>query len=104
MTMEECNNAITSYAGTLKCGCAYLRHQTTWRLLRLTSSFGGTHRVLSLNAPLVLGMTAFHGRGFFGSAFQPRNPQAAVAAEEALIGLLIEITFIATFTNRFFAR
>jgi hypothetical protein len=45
-------------------------------------------------------VTAFHGRGFFGSAFQPGDPQAAIAAVEALIGLLIEITF----TQRFFAR
>lgn len=65
---------------------------------------GGTHGALSWNEALVVSMTAFHGRGFFGSAFQPGDPQAAVAAVEALIGLLIEITFIATFTNRFFAR
>jgi hypothetical protein len=30
--------------------------------------------------------------------------QEGVAAGEAIIGLLIEITFIATFTQRFFAR
>jgi hypothetical protein len=29
---------------------------------------------------------------------------APLAAGEAIIGLLIEITFIATFTQRFFAR
>jgi hypothetical protein len=32
------------------------------------------------------------------------DPIAIVAAAEAIIGLLIEITFIATFTQRFFAR
>jgi hypothetical protein len=52
----------------------------------------------------VVSLTAFHGRGFFATAFQPGDPQAAVAAIEAVLGLLIEITFIATFTNRFFAR
>jgi hypothetical protein len=49
-------------------------------------------------------MTAFHGRGFFSAVFQPGDLQAAVAAVEALIGLLIEIVLIATFTQRFFAR
>jgi uncharacterized protein YjbI with pentapeptide repeats len=66
---------------------------------------GGAHgQALSWNEALVVSMTAFHGRGFFGSAFQPADPQAAVAAVEALIGLFIEIAFIATFTQRFFAR
>jgi hypothetical protein len=49
-------------------------------------------------------MTAFHGRGFFSSVFQPGAIQAAVAAVEAFIGLLIEIVVIATFTQRYFAR
>jgi hypothetical protein len=66
---------------------------------------GSAHgQALAWNKALVVSMTAFHGRGFFGSAFQPGDPQAAVAAVEALNGLLIEITFIATFTQRFFAR
>ena len=66
---------------------------------------GGAHgQSLSWNESLVVSLTAFHGRGFFATAFQPGDPQAAVGAVEAVIGLLIEITFIATFTNRFFAR
>jgi hypothetical protein len=32
------------------------------------------------------------------------SPAAMIAAGEAFFGLLIEITFIATFTQRFFAR
>jgi hypothetical protein len=35
---------------------------------------------------------------------QPGDTLARLAAGEAIIGLLIEITFIATFTQRFFAR
>ena len=69
--------------------------------LTLGSSNGNP---LSWNEAIVISMTAFHGRGFFSTAFLPGDPQAAVAAGEALIGLFIEITFIATFTQRFFAR
>jgi uncharacterized protein YjbI with pentapeptide repeats len=68
-------------------------------------ALGGTGgHALTWNEALVVSLTAFHGRGFFASAFQPGDPQAAVAAAEAVLGLLIEITFIATFTQRFFAR
>jgi hypothetical protein len=68
-------------------------------------ALGGAHgRALSWNEALVVSLTAFHGRGFFATVFQPGDPQAAVAAVEAVVGLLIEITFIATFTQRFFAR
>jgi uncharacterized protein YjbI with pentapeptide repeats len=64
---------------------------------------GGAHgQTLTWNEALVVSLTAFHGRGFFATAFQPGDPQAAVAAIEAVFGLLIEITFIATFTQRFF--
>jgi hypothetical protein len=59
---------------------------------------------LQWNEAIVISMTAFHGRGFFSAVFQPGDVQAAVAAVEAFIGLLIEIVFIATFTQRFFAR
>ena len=62
--------------------------------------------IQSVDADDVHGITAarFHGRGFFSAVFQPGDLQAAVAAVEAFIGLLIEIVLIATFTQRFFAR
>jgi hypothetical protein len=63
-----------------------------------------TGHLLTWNEASVVSITAFHGRGFFSTAFAPGDPQAALAAVEAIIGLLIEITFIATFTQRFFAR
>jgi hypothetical protein len=53
---------------------------------------------------LVLSISSFHGRGLFPSALTLGDPIAILAAAEAVIGLLIEITFIATFTQRFFAR
>ena len=51
---------------------------------------------------LILSVSAFHGRGFFQPLQSLGDPIAALAALEAVIGLLIEVTFIATFTQRFF--
>jgi hypothetical protein len=53
---------------------------------------------------LVLSVTSFHGRGFFPQGINLSDPVAILAAMEAVIGLFIEIIFIATFTQRFFAR
>jgi len=53
---------------------------------------------------LVVSLTAFHGRGFFSQQYQPGDPQSIIAAFEAVVGLVIEISFIATFTQRFFGR
>jgi len=50
-------------------------------------------------------MTSFHGRGFFpGSSITLDDPLTVVAALEAFIGLLIEVTLIATLTQRLFGR
>jgi uncharacterized protein YjbI with pentapeptide repeats len=81
----------------------YLLAIVGFAALYFAIGIGGSHE-LSWNQAVVVSMTAFHGRGFFSAAFQPGDPQAVVAAVEALLGLLIEITFIATFTQRFFAR
>ncbi len=51
---------------------------------------------------LVLSVSAFHGRGFFQPVQSLGDPVAILAAVEAVTGLFIEITFIATFTQRFF--
>ncbi len=62
----------------------------------------GAH--LTWNEAIVISMTAFHGRGFFPEQFKPGDPQAMVAAIEAFVGLLIEVTFIATLTQRLFGK
>jgi len=62
----------------------------------------GTHS--AWNESIVISMTAFHGRGFFPEQFHPGDPQALAAAIEAFVGLLIEITLIATLTQRFFGK
>lgn len=54
---------------------------------------------------VVFSVTSFHGRGFSpGENAGLTNPVTVIAAAEAVIGLLIEIVFIATFTQRFFAH
>jgi uncharacterized protein YjbI with pentapeptide repeats len=63
------------------------------------------HPELSLLDSFVFSITSFHGRGFSpGETLTLHNPLTIFAAFEAVIGLIIEITFIATFTQRFFAR
>jgi hypothetical protein len=51
---------------------------------------------------LILSVSSFHGRGFFQPLRNLGDPVAALAAIEAVLGLFIEISFIATFTQRFF--
>lgn len=68
----------------------------------LNAQFAAPH--LTWDEALVLSVSAFHGRGFFTTGISLGDTLARLAAVEAIIGLLIEITFIATFTQRFFAR
>jgi hypothetical protein len=51
---------------------------------------------------LVFSVTSFHGRGFFPENLSFESWVTRLAALEAVLGLLIEISFIATFTQRFF--
>ncbi len=60
--------------------------------------------VLSPIGSLVFSVTSFHGRGFFPGGIVLDDPLTVVAALEAFIGLLIEVTFIATLTQRLFGR
>ena len=68
----------------------------------VNAQFAAPH--LTWDEALVLSISSFHGRGFFTSGVSLGDTLARLAAGEAIIGLLIEITFIATFTQRFFAR
>ncbi len=53
---------------------------------------------------IVFSITSFHGRGFFPGGIKLDDPITVMAAVEAIIGLTIEISFIATFTQRFFGN
>lgn len=59
---------------------------------------------LSWYEAIVVSMTAFHGRGFSPSTFSPGDPLSIASAVEAFVGLIIEVTFIATLTRRFFGQ
>lgn len=55
----------------------------------------------------VFSTMSFHGRGFFPSlnfVIGLHHPLVVFAALEAVVGLFIEISFIATFTQRFFGK
>lgn len=60
--------------------------------------------VLSPLGSLVFSVTSFHGRGFFPGGIKLDDPLTVLAAAEAIIGLLIEVTFIATLTRRLFGQ
>jgi len=60
--------------------------------------------VLSPLGSIVFSMTSFHGRGFFPGGIALDDPLTVVAALEAFIVLLIEVTFITTLTQRLFCR
>ena len=59
---------------------------------------------LSPSEALIFSVTSFHGRGFLPGPFALGSPVTGLAALEAVVGLFIEISFIATFTQRFLGR
>jgi uncharacterized protein YjbI with pentapeptide repeats len=59
---------------------------------------------LSPLGALVFSVTSFHGRGFFPGGIQLDDPITVLAAAEAVVGLIIEVSLIAAFTQRFFGK
>jgi hypothetical protein len=51
---------------------------------------------------LVFSVTSFHGRGFFPENLNFESWVTRLAATETVLDLLIEVSFIATSTQRFF--
>jgi hypothetical protein len=71
-------------------------------LYLLASQFAVPH--LHWDEALVLSLSSFHGRGFFPQTITLGDPYARLAATEAVLGLLVEVSLIATFTQRFFGK
>jgi uncharacterized protein YjbI with pentapeptide repeats len=59
---------------------------------------------LSPLGALIFSVTSFHGRGFFPGGIRLDDPITVLAASEAVIGLIIEVSLIAAFTQRFFGK
>ena len=71
-------------------------------LYLLNAQFVAPH--LRWDEALVLSVSSFHGRGFFAQDISLGDTYARLAAAEAVIGIIIEISFIATFTQRFLGK
>ncbi len=82
---------------------AYLFVIFGFMVLYLLNAHGAAAH-LSWDEALVLSVSSFHGRGFFLQNVPLGDAFARLAATEAVLGLLIEVSFIATFTQRFFGR
>lgn len=67
-------------------------------------SLQGTQGSLSIQDAIIISVTVFHGRAFFVEIFSPGSLDAALAAIEGVIGLLVEITLTAIFVQRFSSR
>lgn len=86
-------------------GHGYKPGRTLFWYLFVIASFTEVYHAhgLSVLQALILSVTAFHGRGFFlGNG--TLSDLAMWAAGEAVVGLFIEISFIASFTLRYFGR
>lgn len=96
----------------LLAGYGYQPGRSLVAYLLVISVFAATYALLGQTisphlSPLgafVLSVTAFHGRGFFPGGIPLDHPLTVLAALEAVMGLIIEISFIATFTQRFFGK
>jgi Pentapeptide repeats (8 copies) len=87
----------------LRCFIAYLLVILTFA----TTYFIIGHTVGPVLSPVgsaVFSMTSFHGRGFSPGGIALDDPLTVLAALEAFVGLLIEVTFIATLMQRLFSK
>jgi uncharacterized protein YjbI with pentapeptide repeats len=89
----------------LLAGYGYLPGRSVFWYLVIIVGFATAYYTIGHISPLeafILSLTSFHGRGFFpGTNITLSDPRVVLAALEAVIGLFIEISFIATFTKRF---
>jgi hypothetical protein len=89
------------------CGCATLTYKCSGNSSANSCHFPPEPSKLAQlpwYEALILSVSSFHGRGFFQPLQSLGDPVAALASIEAVIGLLIEISFIATFTQCYFGN
>jgi len=89
-------------------GYGYRPGRTVFWYLAIIFGFAITYVAYGHLPPLdafIFSLTSFHGRGFFpASTLLLSNVRVIFAAFEAVVGLLIEASLIATFTQRFFGK
>lgn len=91
-------------------GYGYKPERTIFWYLVVIASFATTYVLVGHLLPLqalVFSLTSFHGRGFSpspGGNIPLDNPLTMLAAVEAVVGLMIEISLISTVTQKFFAK
>lgn len=92
-------------------GYGYNPAKTFFWYLIVISSFATIYSTFGHLPPFpdafVFSFMSFHGRGFFPNLSSETNlhePLVEFAAIEAVTGLFIEISFIATFTQKFFGK
>ena len=98
---------IFSYFLDAIAGYGYKPGRTAFIYLVVIAAFAVCYDTIGHLPPaeaLIFSITSFHGRGFLPGPFLLGSPVTALAAAEAIMGLFIEISFIATFTQRFFGR
>lgn len=89
-------------------GYGYKPERTIFWYLVVIASFATSYVIIGHLLPLqalVFSLTSFHGRGFSPGGNMPLdNPLTMLAAVEAVVGLMIEISLISTVTQKFFAK
>ena len=89
-------------------GYGYKPEHAVFCYLVVIISFTITYVIFGHLLPLqalVFSLTSFHGRGFSpGENVTLDNPLTVLAAMEAVVGLVIEISLISTVTQRFFGK
>jgi len=83
-------SVVTYGIVVLTFACAYLR---------LGTSFCPP---LNRWGALTLSVLSFHGRGIYAATLSPNDLLSRISAAEAALGLLLEVVFIATLTQRVF--
>ncbi len=107
--MQKVGAFLFSFFLDLLAGYGYRPSRAFFWYLFVVVSFAAAYSVFghlpTFPDALVFSLMSFHGRGFFPSLSGEtnlHNPLVVLAAFEAVVGLFIEISFIATFTKRFF--
>jgi uncharacterized protein YjbI with pentapeptide repeats len=99
---------LFSWFLSLLAGYGYKPERSFLAYLLMVGTFTALYLLLNPHLAwyeaIVVSMTAFHGRGFSPSTFSPGDSLSITSAVEAFVGLIIEVTFIATLTRRFFGQ